>query len=101
MNRNQLKIAACISMLLDHIGVLVGCVRLAPEKAKAVRAFVFTRGGKRLLAYWHMSGSGRVEIACGAGGARQTVPADRIRYLETDLSVDAVKRAYAAAVLLP
>ena len=73
----------------------------SPEKAKAVRGFVFTRGGKRMLAYWHMSGAGRLEIACGAGGARLTVPADGIRYLETDLPVDAVKRAYAAAVLLP
>ena len=73
----------------------------SPEKAKAVRGFVFTRGGKRMLAYWHMSGTGRLEIACGAGGARQTVPADGIRYLETDLPIDAVKRAYAAAVLLP
>jgi hypothetical protein len=71
-----------------------------PEKAKAVRAFVFTRGGKRVLAYWHTSGAGRLEIACGEGGARLTVPADGIRYLETDLPVDAVKRAYAAAVLL-
>ena len=73
----------------------------SPEKAKAVRGFVFTRGGKRMLAYWHTSGTGRLEIACGAGGARLTVPADGIRYLETDLPVDAVKRAYAAAVLLP
>ena len=73
----------------------------SPEKAKAVRAFVFTRGGKRVLAYWHTSGSGRLEIACGAGGARKTVPAEGIRYLETDLPVEAVKRAYAAAILLP
>ncbi len=73
----------------------------SPDKAKAVRAFVFTRGGKRVLAYWHTSGAGRLEIACGAGGAQLTVPADGIRYVETDLSVEAVKRAYAAAVLLP
>ncbi len=73
----------------------------SPDKAKAVRAFVFTRGGKRGLAYWHTSGAGRLEIACGAGGAQLTVPADGIRYVETDLSVEAVKRAYAAAVLLP
>ena len=73
----------------------------SPEKAKAVRGFVFTRGGKRVLAYWHTSGSGRLEIACGAGGARLTVPVDGIRYVETDLPVEAVKRAYAAAVLLP
>ena len=73
----------------------------SPEKAKAVRAFLFSRGGKRVLAYWHTSGAGSLEIACGAGGARKTVPADGIRYLETDLPVEAVKRAYAAAVLLP
>ena len=73
----------------------------SPEKAKEVRAFVFARGGKRVLAYWHTSGAGRLEIACGTGGTRLTVPVDGIRYLETDLPVESVKRAYAAAVLVP
>ena len=80
---------------------------MSPSEKICVVMPTFNNGGtlhdvvKRVLAYWHTSGAGRLEIACGAGGARLTVPADGIRYVETDLPVDAVKRAYAAAVLLP
>ena len=73
----------------------------SPDKAKAVRAFLFTRGGKRMLAYWHMSGAGKMSIALGAGGARETVAVDKLRYLATDLSIEAVKAAYAAAECVP
>ncbi len=69
----------------------------SPAKAKDVRAFLFTRGGKRMLAYWHMSGSGKMSIALGADGKRETVAVDKIRYLSSDLTAEAVKAAYAAA----
>ena len=72
----------------------------SPDKAKAVRAFLFARGGKRMLAYWHTSGAGKMSIALGAGGVRETVAVDKLRYRETDLSVEAVKAAYAAAEAL-
>ena len=68
-----------------------------PAKAAAARAFLFERGGKRMLAYWHMSGAGRLSIALGADGAKREVEFDRIRYIETDLPKEAVKAAYAAA----
>ena len=72
----------------------------SPPKAKDVRAFLFSRGGKRMLAYWHMSGAGKMAIAAGADGKRETVAVDGIRYIETDLSAEAIKAAYAAAELL-
>ena len=68
-----------------------------PAKAADARAFLFERGGKRVLAYWHMSGAGRLSIALGADGAKREVEFDRIRYIETDLPKEAVKAAYAAA----
>ena len=69
----------------------------SPPRAKDVRAFLFSRGGKRMLAYWHMSGAGKMAIALGAGGKRETVAVDGVRYIESDLPAEAVKAAYAAA----
>jgi hypothetical protein len=68
-----------------------------PEKAKAVRAFAFTRGGKTVLACWHTSGEGKLEIALGADGKKATVPISGIRYLESSLPLERVKAAYAAS----
>ena len=68
-----------------------------PEKAAKVRGFIFEREGRRMVAYWHTSGSGTMEIDLGDGV--RTVPADKVRYLETGLSSDAAKRAFASAVL--
>ena len=68
-----------------------------PAKAKDARAFVFTRQGKTMLACWHMSGSGSLDIALGADGKKSSMPVSGLRYLETDLSVDGMKAAYADA----
>ena len=68
-----------------------------PEKAKAVRAFVFTRGGKTVLACWHTSGEGKLEIVLGADGKKAAVPISGIRYLESSLPLERVKAAYAAS----
>ena len=67
-----------------------------PEKAKDARGFVFRRGGKTVLACWHMSGSGTLKIALDAGGVRE-VPLAGIRYVETEMAPESVKAAYAAA----
>ena len=69
----------------------------SPEKAQAVRGFVFTRGGKTVLACWHTSGEGKLEIALGADGKKATVPISGIRYLESSLPLERVRAAYAAS----
>ena len=69
----------------------------SPEKAKEVRAFLFMRGGKRVLACWHTSGEGKLEIALGADGKKVAVPISGIRYLESSLPLERVKAAYAAS----
>ena len=68
-----------------------------PEKAPKLRGFVFERNGKRVVAYWHTCGAGKVSFALGNGGKQLSVAADKLRYLVTDLSKDAVTRAFAAA----
>jgi hypothetical protein len=65
-------------------------------KAKDARAFLFARNSKRVLAYWHMSGAGKLAIA-RAGGKTEEVALDKLRYLEFDMPAEGVKAAYAAA----
>ena len=72
----------------------------SPARAKDVRAFIFRRNGKCMLAYWHMSGAGKMSIAVGADRRRETVPVDSLRYLEYEMSPDDVKAAYASAEML-
>ena len=71
-----------------------------PEKAKALRGFVFERNGRRTVANWHMSGAGTVSLSLGPNGELLTVPADKIRYLTTDLPKAAVITAFASARML-
>lgn len=66
-----------------------------PAKAPNARAFVFERGGKRVIAYWHTNGSGRLSVDLGEGVKEH--PLDNLRYLTTSLSPDAVKAAWASA----
>lgn len=70
-----------------------------PAAAPQLRGFVFERNGKRCVAYWHIGGSETAEIALGEGGAKLSVPADRVRYIETGLSVEETRRAFAAAAM--
>ena len=71
------------------------------ESAKGLRGFVFARNGRRTVAYWHMSGSGVARVALGSGGSDLSLPADNLRYLETDLSVGAVSAAFVDARFQP
>ncbi len=66
----------------------------APASARHLRGFVFTRGGKTVLAYWHTAGSG--VLAWDLGG-KETV--SNLKYLTTSKSRDEVKSAFAAAKL--
>ena len=68
-----------------------------PERAPFLRGFVFERGGRRLVAYWHTTGKGRVRFALGMGGVDVEVEADGVKYIETPLETDAVRTAFAAA----
>ena len=66
-----------------------------PAKAPDARAFIFERGGSRMIAYWHTRGSAKLEVALG--GAAETVPLDKVRYLTTALPKEAAAAAWAAS----
>ena len=66
-----------------------------PAKAPDARAFIFERGGARVIAYWHTSGAAKLEVELD--GAAKTVPLDNVRYLTTSLPIEAAKAACAAA----
>ena len=65
----------------------------APD-AKGLRAFVCERNGKRLVCYWHTSGEG--DFTVSLGGEKKLHAANRA-YLETDLSVEDVVKAFKSA----
>ena len=65
---------------------------LVPENASGLRAFLFERNGRRIVAYWHTSGSGRFVLDDGEG---TVLEAGGLRYRETESSREAVRRAFA------
>lgn len=67
---------------------------LTPDRP-GLRAFLFEREGRRVVAYWHTADSGRFVLADGKG---TVLEADDLKYFETDLSADAVRTAFAGAV---
>ena len=56
------------------------------EKMAGLRGFIFERKGKRVVAYWHTSGSGTLKAALGNGGSPMTLQVSNLKYHETDLS---------------
>ena len=82
-----------------------------------VRAFVFERGGENWVVYWHTSGDGVMEIplpadqievkdelwaeaiAIEGDGSVAKLPVGGRRYIRTKLSMDAVEKAFAKAVV--
>lgn len=64
-------------------------------KAPNARAFIFERGGKRMIAYWHTNGSGKLEVDLGDGA--KTHELGNLRYLTTSLSLADAKAAWASA----
>jgi hypothetical protein len=65
-----------------------------PAKAANTRAFIFERDGKRMIAYWHTSASAKLSVDLGKPA---TVALDKLRYLETSLSLADAKAAWAKA----
>ena len=68
-----------------------------PTNAPELRGFVFERGGKRMVAYWHTSGAAKAVAALGDGGAEIELDAAGVKYLATDLARGAVRSAFGAA----
>ena len=64
-----------------------------PERAPGIRGFLFERGGQRIVACWHTSGSAKVSAALGKGGAAVELDVSGLRYISTDLPRDAVLKA--------
>ena len=71
-------------------------VELLPKSAGVplLRGFVFERGGRRVVAAWHEAGLQDVKLSLAGPGP--VAMSDR-RYFETDMSVEAVRAAFAAA----
>jgi hypothetical protein len=69
-------------------------MEMLPTAAKApnTRAFIFERAGKRMIAYWHTSGAAKLAVDLGKA---ETVELSSLRYLETALSLDDAKAAWA------
>jgi len=62
------------------------------ESAKDIRAFVFEREGKRVVAYWHVSGHGVWKVSLGDNGKDSSLQSDNRRYVVTSLSKEDVKK---------
>ena len=77
--------------LVEWKQIPVGGKTLLP----GLRAFLFERGGKRVVAYWHTSGRAKYALADNAG---TVVEADGIKYFETSLSVEAAMDAFAKSM---
>ena len=99
-------------------------IDVAGGKGTDVRAFLFERGGKRVVAYWHVRNRARlvfaqpidgalVERALPSGNGRAvsmkppedcgvaSLAAAGMKYFETDLTADAVRAAFASATIQP
>lgn len=73
-----------------------------PEKAKNVRAFVFVRDGRTVLAYWNArERESHFSAPLGEDGSSVTLRAADRAYFETGLSVMRLKAAFAAAADVP
>jgi hypothetical protein len=66
------------------------------EYAPGLRVFLFERGGKRVVAYWHTSGRARYVLK---DAASTVVEAEGLKYFETDMSAADAEKAFAESVL--
>ena len=76
--------------LVEWEQIPIGGETLAP----GLRAFLFERGGKRVVAYWHTFGCAKYALADDAG---TVIEAEGLKYFETSLSAAAVRAAFAKA----
>ena len=72
---------------------------VAGGKWTDVRAFVFERGGKRVVAYWHIHDRARLVFAAPLDGT-PSLDCEGMKYFETKLSADEVRRAFASAEIV-
>ena len=72
----------------------------SPANAKDIRAFRFERNGKNVIAFWHTTGTGKVEMSLSSGGKKKTYVAAGIQYIETGLSASCLEKNFAAASAL-
>ena len=79
--------------LVEWTQIPIGGDKMAP----GLRAFVFERGGKRVVAYWHTFGRAQYTLADEAG---TVIDAEGLKYFETSLSADAVREAFANAKVI-
>lgn len=68
-------------------------IRVAGGLDADVRAFLFERNGKRVVAYWHTKSAGTLRLADGL----PALEAEGLKYWETDLPKEKVEAAFAAA----
>ena len=73
--------------LVEWKQIPVGGGKLVP----GLRAFLFERGGKRVVAYWHTSGRARYVLADETG---TEIEAEGLKYFKTDLSAAAAEAAF-------
>ena len=78
--------------LVEWTQIPIGGETLAP----GLRAFLFERGGKRVVAYWHTFGCAKYALADDAG---TVIEAEGLKYFETSLPADAVRAAFAKATV--
>ena len=64
-------------------------------KWAAVRAFVYERGGRRVVAYWHVADKGRLVLPDGL----PALEAEDMKLWETDLTEDRLVSAFARATI--
>ena len=69
-------------------------IAVAGGKSTHARAFVFERGGRRMVAYWHTAGSGTLVLRDGT-----RLDAGPMRYWSSSLSLPEVERAFLEARL--
>ena len=63
-------------------------------KSTAVRAFLYERGGRRVVEYWHVFGEATLKLPDG-----RLLEAANVRTFETEAARDDVKALFAAATI--
>ena len=69
-----------------------------PPGAPWLRGFMFERAGRRVVAYWHVSGAARATAPLGRDGEMAELAAAGMKYLAIRLPADDVRRGFAAAL---
>ena len=69
------------------------------RKDGLVRAFLFESGGKRVVAYWHVSGEGDFTLDLPGGGGRQVLHAAGMKHFVSDLSAAALQQVFDSATI--